>query len=87
MRYGRLHLLFIHLILLLLAAGWSGGLRQSFHLELWDGEERHLLRNVSQQKRPKFELSSLQSGKRLIIKIYSANKKGKYDHKWNTLEA
>ena len=46
--------------------------------ELWDGEDQILLRNVSQLKRPRFELDSLQSGRRLIIRIYSANKKGKY---------
>ena len=44
--------------------------------ELWDGEAARLLRNVT-RKRPRFELDNLQSGKRLIIKIYSANKKGK----------
>ena len=44
--------------------------------ELWDGGEARLLRNVT-RKRPRFELDNLQSGKRLIIKIYSANKKGK----------
>ena len=49
-----------------------------FTPELWDGEEARLLRNVSQTKRPRFELDNLQSGKRLIIKIYSANKKGKH---------
>ena len=45
--------------------------------ELWDGAEARLLRNVT-RKRPRFELDNLQSGKRLIIKIYSANKKGKH---------
>ena len=49
-----------------------------FLSELWDGEDQILLRNVSQLKRPRFELDSLQSGRRLIIRIYSANKKGKY---------
>ena len=44
--------------------------------ELWDGGEARLLRNVT-RKRPRFELDNLESGKRLIIKIYSANKKGK----------
>ena len=57
---------------------WSGGLTQTFHLELWDSKEKDLLRNVTQQRGPRFELKSLQPGKRLIIKIYSANKKGKY---------
>ena len=37
------------------------------------------MRNVTQAKRARFELDRLESGKRLIIKIYSANKKGKYD--------
>ena len=44
--------------------------------ELWDGGEARLVRNVT-RKRPRFDLDNLQSGKRLIIKIYSANKKGK----------
>ena len=44
--------------------------------ELWDGGEARLLRNVT-RKLPRFDLDNLQSGKRLIIKIYSANKKGK----------
>jgi len=57
--------------------GWSGGLKQTFHLELWDGKEKELLRNVTDERRPRFELDSLQAGKRLIIKIYSANKKGR----------
>ena len=47
--------------------------------ELWDGADQILLRNVTQAKRARFELDRLESGKRLIIKIYSANKKGKYD--------
>ena len=50
-----------------------------FFLELWDGADQILLRNVTQAKRARFELDRLESGKRLIIKIYSANKKGKYD--------
>ena len=49
-----------------------------FFLELWDGAQELLLRNVTQAKRARFELDRLESGKRLIIKIYSANKKGKY---------
>ena len=49
-----------------------------FFLELWDGANQILLRNVTQAKRARFELDRLESGKRLIIKIYSANKKGKY---------
>ena len=57
---------------------WSGGLTQTFHLELWDGKEKELLRNVTEKRRPRFELNRLQPGKRLIIKIYSADKKGKY---------
>ena len=57
---------------------WSGGLTQTFHLELWDGKEKELLRNVTEKRRPRFELNRLQPGKRLIIKIYSANKKGNY---------
>jgi len=61
----------------LCSPGWSGGLKQTFHLELWDGEDQLLLRNVTEKKRARFELNSLQSGKRLIIKIYSANKKGR----------
>ena len=56
---------------------WSGGLQQSFHLELWDSKEKNLLHNVTERRRPRFELRNLQPGKRLIIKIYSANKKGK----------
>ena len=48
-------------------------------IELWDGADQILLRNVTQAKRARFELDRLESGKRLIIKIYSANKKGKYD--------
>ena len=50
-----------------------------FSSELWDGADQILLRNVTQAKRARFELDRLESGKRLIIKIYSANKKGKYD--------
>ena len=50
-----------------------------FFLELWDGANQILLRNVTQAKRARFELDRLESGKRLIIKIYSANKKGKYE--------
>ena len=50
-----------------------------FSSELWDGADKILLRNVTQAKRARFELDRLESGKRLIIKIYSANKKGKYD--------
>ena len=50
-----------------------------FSPELWDGADQILLRNVTQAKRARFELDRLESGKRLIIKIYSANKKGKYD--------
>ena len=44
--------------------------------ELWDGEEKFLLRNVTERRVPRFDLDRLQPGKRLIIKIYSANNKG-----------
>jgi hypothetical protein len=29
---------------------WSGGLTQTFHLELWDGKEKELLRNATEKK-------------------------------------
>ena len=45
--------------------------------ELWDGQQTRLLRNLTNTERPRFELDNLQSRKRLMIKIYSANKKGK----------
>ena len=64
-------------IKMLLTALHSGSALMLFVTsELWDGAEARLLRNVT-RKRPRFELDNLQSGKRLIIKIYSANKKGK----------
>ena len=36
---------------------WSGGFTQTFHLELWDGKEKELLRNVTEKRRPRFELN------------------------------
>jgi len=64
-------------LIVVCSPGWSGGLHQSFHLELWDGDDHLLIRNLTQKRRARFELDSLQSGRRLIIKIYSANKKGR----------
>ena len=53
---------------------WSGGLIQTFHLELWDGKEKELLRNITEKRMTSLELNRLQLGKWFIWKQERWNK-------------
>lgn len=59
------------------AAGFDGGLKQSFHLELFDASTSRLVTRLSAHENPAFFVRSLPPGTDFAAVVYSVNDKGK----------
>ncbi|RWS02716.1 hemicentin-2-like protein, partial [Dinothrombium tinctorium] len=56
--------------------GFDGGMKQTFHLNVYDAKRERLLLNVTQEENAFFTVSSLSSGVEYIFELYSSNAKG-----------
>jgi hypothetical protein len=61
------------------AAGYDGGLAQTFYLELYN-DNQELIMNETNTEKPVFVLKDLSSGNNYNAIIYSTNEKGKSDN-------
>ncbi|XP_022237940.1 uncharacterized protein LOC106478611 isoform X2 [Limulus polyphemus] len=57
--------------------GDDGGLQQRFHVEVYILPNKQLVANLTKSNAPAFILSSLPSGARLLLLVYSSNGKGR----------
>ncbi|GFR11065.1 uncharacterized protein TNCT_562692 [Trichonephila clavata] len=57
--------------------GYDGGMRQSFHLEVYNSAVEHLQANVSSQESPVFQVGNLPSATSFILVLYASNAKGR----------
>lgn len=57
--------------------GYDGGMRQSFHLEVYNSAVEHLQANVSTQDSPVFQVGNLPSATSFILVLYASNAKGR----------
>lgn len=57
--------------------GYDGGMRQTYHLEVYNSAVDHLQANVSSQDAPVFQVSNLPSATSFILVLYASNSKGK----------
>lgn len=59
------------------SAGYDGGLKQSFVLEVYDRRKEQLMKNLTQDDDPRFRLESLSPNTPYAFVVYSYNMKGK----------
>ncbi|GIY69680.1 uncharacterized protein CEXT_431681 [Caerostris extrusa] len=57
--------------------GYDGGMKQSFHLEVYNSAVEHLQANVSSQESPVFQVGNLPSSTSFILVLYASNAKGR----------
>ncbi|XP_022693116.1 protein turtle-like [Varroa jacobsoni] len=57
--------------------GEAGGLRQSFHLEIFNFIQEYLEFNLTQQDAPVFQVTNLAPNTKYIFLLYAANSKGR----------
>lgn len=57
--------------------GEAGGLRQSFHLEIFNFAYENLEFNLTQQDAPVFQVTNLAPSTKYIFLLYAANSKGR----------
>ncbi|KAG8192242.1 hypothetical protein JTE90_014100 [Oedothorax gibbosus] len=57
--------------------GYDGGMRQSFHLEVYNSAVEHLQANVTMQDTPVFQVGNLPSATSFILVLYASNAKGR----------
>ncbi|XP_076304629.1 uncharacterized protein LOC143222244 [Tachypleus tridentatus] len=58
-------------------AGYNGGLKQFFHLEVFNSPLEKLQTNMTKQDFPVFNINDLPPGTNFILAIYASNSKGK----------
>ncbi|XP_042912994.1 protein turtle homolog B isoform X2 [Parasteatoda tepidariorum] len=58
-------------------AGYDGGMKQSFHLEVYNSAVEHLQANESQQDMPVFQVGNLPAATSFILVLYASNAKGR----------
>ncbi|GIY25012.1 cell adhesion molecule 2 [Caerostris darwini] len=58
-------------------AGYSNGLQQKFHLDVYNSAVDHLQVNKSSTTAPKFSVQDLPAGTPFVLVIYASNEKGK----------
>ncbi|RWS12053.1 hemicentin-2-like protein, partial [Dinothrombium tinctorium] len=63
-------------ILVRCTPGFDGGMKQTFHLQVFDAKHERLLFNVTRKDNPHFNINSLASGAEYILELYSSNAKG-----------
>lgn len=59
------------------SAGYDGGLRQNFFLEVYEYKKEQLVSNVSRAEAPSFAVNGLSPDTPYVFVVYSANSKGK----------
>nr|XP_042899467.1 nephrin [Parasteatoda tepidariorum] len=57
--------------------GDDGGMKQTFHLEVYSMRKELLLANITQYESPNFTVRNLPAGTAFVIAIYSSNNKGR----------
>ncbi|GFY67123.1 cell adhesion molecule 2 [Trichonephila inaurata madagascariensis] len=57
--------------------GYSNGLQQKFHLDVYNSAVDHLQVNKSSSVAPKFSVHDLPAGTPFVLVIYASNEKGK----------
>lgn len=57
--------------------GYDGGMRQTYHLEVYNSAVDHLQANVSSQDSPVFQVSNLPPATSFILVLYASNSKGR----------
>ncbi|GFW45054.1 fibronectin type-III domain-containing protein [Trichonephila clavipes] len=57
--------------------GYSNGLQQKFHLDVYNSAVDHLQVNKSSSVAPKFSVQDLPAGTPFVLVIYASNEKGK----------
>lgn len=58
-------------------AGYDGGLKQQFYLEVYNSAVKHLLTNLTSSDDPLFDVSNLPPGTAFLLNVYSNNAKGR----------
>lgn len=59
------------------SSGYSGGLEQTFFLQVYSLNPERLLKNLSNTQQPYFSIDNLPAGYLFKLVIYSSNRKGK----------
>ncbi|XP_022236803.1 uncharacterized protein LOC111084360, partial [Limulus polyphemus] len=57
--------------------GYNGGLKQAFHLEVFNAALDRLQRNITQYDQPLFVVNDLPLGTSFILALYASNSKGR----------
>ncbi|KFM80616.1 hypothetical protein X975_23693, partial [Stegodyphus mimosarum] len=58
-------------------AGYSNGLQQKFHLDVYNSAVDHLQVNLTSNEAPSFSVHDLPPGTPFVLVVYASNEKGK----------